>query len=61
VENREEYRLLRLKKRIRLREIGVMLDCHKTTLSNYESGRYCMSEDKISKYKEYIDTYEKGE
>ncbi|MFX3636317.1 MAG: helix-turn-helix domain-containing protein [Candidatus Pristimantibacillus sp.] len=53
----EEYRLLRLKKRIRLREVSSSLDCHKTTLSNYENGRYGMSEDKVAKYRDYIDSH----
>lgn len=58
---REYYRLTRLEKRIRLRELAEFLGCHIGTISHYENGRYGMSEDKINKYKEFIDAYERSE
>lgn len=60
-EIREKYRLKRLGKRIRLRELSDYIGCHIGSISHYENGRYGMSEDKISKYKEFIDTHEGSE
>lgn len=51
---REEFRLLRLSKRIRLREIATLLNCQKAHLSNYENNRNGMDEGKIELYKKYI-------
>ncbi|MNM78778.1 hypothetical protein D3C81_906940 [compost metagenome] len=53
--DREEYRLLRIKKRIRLKELATLLNCHKSHISNYEHGRTGMKEDKIELYKSYIE------
>lgn len=57
-ELREEYRIKRIMKYIRLRELADLLGCHLATVSHYENGRYDMSEDKVAKYKEYIDLHE---
>lgn len=55
---RDEYRLLRIRKRIRLSVLAVLLNCHKSHISNYENSRNGMSLDKVIEYKKYID--EKG-
>ncbi|OMD81158.1 hypothetical protein BSK53_19265 [Paenibacillus odorifer] len=51
---REKFRLLRLSKRIRLRELAALLNCHKAHLSNYENNRTGMDVGKIELYKKYI-------
>lgn len=56
--SRESYRIKRIMKYIRLRELSDILDCHLATVSHYENGRYDMSEDKVMKYREYIDLHE---
>jgi transcriptional regulator with XRE-family HTH domain len=52
---REEYRLLRLKKKIKLKELAIVLNCHKSHISNFENSRNGMSLDKVIEYKKYID------
>ncbi|QKS48768.1 helix-turn-helix transcriptional regulator (plasmid) [Paenibacillus cellulosilyticus] len=52
--DRDEFRLLRIKKRIRLKELAALLNCHKSHISNYENNRNGMSEEKVSMYRSYI-------
>jgi len=51
----EEYRSKRLIKRIRLKELAVLLDCTIGLISNWENGRRSMSKEKLERYKAYID------
>ncbi|NNV01657.1 helix-turn-helix transcriptional regulator [Brevibacillus sp. MCWH] len=57
---KEQYIMLRKRKKIRLRQIAEALDCAISTLSDYERGTD-MSPDKIKKYRDFIDNYETKE
>lgn len=56
MELHEEYRLKRLLKRIRLREISKHLNCTLGLLSNWENNRTSMSQEKVELYMQYIDS-----
>lgn len=51
---REEYRILRLHKRIKLCELGKYIKCTGSHIGNYENGRVNMSYKKVRKYRKYI-------
>ena len=51
---RDEYRILRIMKRIGIQELATLLNCHVSHISNYENGRTGMSDDKVKKYQKYI-------
>ncbi|ANY68756.1 hypothetical protein BBD42_21520 [Paenibacillus sp. BIHB 4019] len=57
-ESREDYRIKRIMKYIRLRELSDLLDCHLATVSHYENGRYNLSKENEEKYKNYIDSHQ---
>lgn len=50
----EEFRILRLKKRITLTDLAKVLNCSICHISNYESSRSGMSYKKVKKYRKYI-------
>ncbi len=54
MQERDEFRLLRLKKRIRIREIATAIQCSIGHIANFENGRYGMSAKKIELYKRFI-------
>jgi len=51
----DDYLLLRRSKKIRLTKISQEIDCSQSLLSRYETGDCGMSDDKIQKYREYIE------
>ncbi|MGD0030613.1 helix-turn-helix transcriptional regulator [Paenibacillus illinoisensis] len=57
----ERYRLKRLSKRIKSKEVASYVGVHITTISHFENRGYPMSKEKIEKYREYIDDYEGSE
>lgn len=61
LKEREIYRLKRLGKRIKSKEVAEFLGVHGVTISHFENRGYPMSKEKIEKYKEYIDNHEGSE
>lgn len=51
---REEFRIMRLRKRISLTELAKVLRCSSSHIGNYENSRTNMDGKKIKKYKKYI-------
>lgn len=51
---KEEFRLLRLKKRITLTELAEYIKCSRCHIGNYENRRANMDYKKVRKYKKYI-------
>lgn len=54
MDDREEYLLMRRRKKIRLNTLAAYIGCSQSLLSRYELYQCNMSEDKIQKYKKYI-------
>jgi transcriptional regulator with XRE-family HTH domain len=52
----DEYRSKRLMKRIRKKDLAGLLACSIGLISNWENSRGRMSDEKIKKYMEYIDS-----
>lgn len=50
----EDYRMIRLRKRIPLTELALVLKCSSSHVGNYENGRTNMDIKKIKKYRKYI-------
>lgn len=57
--DKDLYIIKRMKQKIRLVNIAKHIDCSPSLLSKYESGDCGMSEDKVNKYKEYINSQDK--
>ncbi|MEK3823141.1 helix-turn-helix domain-containing protein [Paenibacillus sp. FSL K6-1558] len=55
LKEREIYRLKRLGKRIKSKDVAEYLGVHPVTISHFENRGNYMSKEKIAKYKEYID------
>ncbi|WP_346234439.1 XRE family transcriptional regulator [Lysinibacillus telephonicus] len=53
---KDVYVIKRRKKKIRLREIANFIDCSISLLSKYENDLWEMSENKVAKYRKYIDS-----
>lgn len=53
---KEEYLLKRRRKGIKQSELATELNCSQSLISRYEKNECTMSEDKIERYKQYIDT-----
>lgn len=53
--DKDMYLIKRRKSKIRLVSIAKYINCSPSLLSKYENGSCEMSEDKIVKYREYID------
>ncbi|WP_404403851.1 helix-turn-helix domain-containing protein [Jeotgalibacillus malaysiensis] len=53
----DKYFLMRKRKRITLKEIAAHIDCSISLISKFELGRHSMNEQKIIKYKQFIDAY----
>ncbi|WP_449355588.1 helix-turn-helix domain-containing protein [Virgibacillus natechei] len=51
----QEYFLIRRKKKLRLTKIAEYIGCSQSLLSRFETGDCLMSDDKIEKYKKYIE------
>ena len=54
---KEEYYMMRRKKKIRLHEMTNYVGCTVSMLSKYETDKAIMSDFKIEKYKEFIANY----
>lgn len=55
----EEYRLKRLMKRIKLKDVAEYVGCSSSTISRLENEKgYQIKPDKVEKYKYFIDNYE---
>lgn len=54
---KEQYILLRKRKKIKLRQIAEYLDCSMMLISLYENDKSGMAENKVTRYKEYIEKY----
>lgn len=55
--DKDLYVIKRRKQKIRLISIAEYINCSPSLLSKYENDLVDMSEDKVSKYKEYIDSH----
>lgn len=53
---RELYLILRRRKRISQIELAKVLNCSQSLISRFEKNECEMSEDKIKKYKQYIES-----
>jgi|GEM_PF-639113 len=53
-----DYKITRMRKNIRLREIAEYLDYSPSMISKFENGHVHFTEDKISKYTYFINTYQ---
>ncbi len=51
-----DWKLMRIKKKIKLNEMNDFVGCTYNMLSLFENGHSNMSEDKIIKYKEFIES-----
>ncbi|NEZ45457.1 helix-turn-helix domain-containing protein [Paenibacillus alvei] len=51
---KEEYRLMRIKKRIKLREIAEYVGCELSHVSNWERGKVNFSKKRLQKYIEFV-------
>ena len=51
----DDYLLLRRSKKLRLTKIAKEIGCSQSLLSRYETGDCGMSDDKIERYKKYIE------
>lgn len=56
--NRDHYHLLRLQKRIKIKQLAKFLSCTSSLISQFESKKCQMSQSKIYFYKYFIDNYE---
>jgi transcriptional regulator with XRE-family HTH domain len=56
VDVREEYRLKRISKRIRLKELAAEIGCTIGLISNWENGRSSMSKTNLMRYIDYIES-----
>ncbi|MGG4039287.1 helix-turn-helix domain-containing protein [Heyndrickxia ginsengihumi] len=56
---KDEYFLKRRHKKISMQKIANYIGCSQSLISRYETGDCEMSDKKIKKYREYIDTYKK--
>lgn len=54
MDERNEFRMMRLRKRISLVEVARILKCTSSHVGNYEMNRTNMDTKKIKKYKKYI-------
>lgn len=54
---KETYMLLRKRKNIKLRQLAEHLECTEALISMYERGLSGMSDERVRKYMEFIDTY----
>ncbi|MGM7635496.1 helix-turn-helix domain-containing protein [Bacillus sp. Hm123] len=52
---KEEYLLKRRRKNIRLVQLASVLGCSHALISMYENNKSNMSQERINKYKNYID------
>lgn len=52
---KEIYLILRRRKKISQMELSQILDCSQSLISRFEKDECTMSDDKIMKYKRYID------
>lgn len=55
---RQELRVRRFSLNIKVKEIAEYLGCSVGLVSNWEHDRGYMSQEKIEKYKEYLENYE---
>ena len=53
---RELYLILRRRKKISQIELAKVLNCSQSLISRYEKNECEMSEDKIKRYKQYIES-----
>lgn len=53
---RELYLILRRRKKISQIELAKVLNCSQSLISRYEKNECEMSDDKIKKYKQYIES-----
>ena len=57
--NIEEYRMKRLAKRIKLKDVARYVGCSNSTISRLENEKYYqIKQEKVDRYKEFIDDYE---
>lgn len=54
---RMRYKVMRIKKGIKLIDVAKAIDCSHSLISLYESNKCDMSLDKVRKYKAYIEEY----
>lgn len=59
MDDKEYYYILRRRKRISQGQIAKYLCCSQSLISRYELGDCSMSQEKIEKYKKYIENYTK--
>ncbi|MGE7219643.1 helix-turn-helix domain-containing protein [Priestia koreensis] len=55
--DREHYLLKRRKLKIRMNELAAYVGCSQSLISKFETGKCEMSDDKIRRYRDYIDCY----
>lgn len=55
--NKEDYFLIRRKKRLTLTKLAKFMNCSQSLLSRYELNDCNMSQSNIKKYKKYIEEY----
>lgn len=56
MDERELYLILRRRKKISQNELAKVLNCSQSLISRYEKNECEMSEDKIKRYKQYIES-----
>lgn len=57
--NIENYRIKRLAKRIKLKDVANYVQCSNSTISRLENEEdYQIKREKVDKYKEFIDNYD---
>lgn len=52
---KELYLILRRRKKISQMELALFLNCSQSLISRYEKDECTMSDDKVKRYKQYID------
>jgi transcriptional regulator with XRE-family HTH domain len=52
---KEYYLILRRRKKIGQKELALFLKCSQSLISRWEKDKCTMSDDKIKRYKDYID------